>query len=191
METDYSSLLEYNNSIRGKTMIDPLAIASFTDVMRDKFTRMMTALSNDDEDTYVMSIADPFHPQSQGARIPELVPRLTQTFTAFTEATSIPSADGEFIFVPFHPVGDVQFMTISGTVAPVLAAAQPTIFTATRKGADYSVEGLNLGLGNTLAQANRLRIFRSSVPGNSFTKQRIVGAGLRVFKTSKSDTESG
>lgn len=64
MQTDYSSLLEYNNSIRGKTMIDPLAIASFTDVMRDKFTRMMTALSNDDEDTYVMSIADPFHPQS-------------------------------------------------------------------------------------------------------------------------------
>lgn len=64
VQTDYSSLLEYNNSIRGKTMIDPQTIASFTDVMRDKFTRMMTALSNDDEDTYVMSIADPFHPSA-------------------------------------------------------------------------------------------------------------------------------
>lgn len=106
MREEYATLSDYNASIRGKTLIDPHHIANFTDILRDKFGKMMDALTNTNEDRYVMGMADPFHPDVQGTRVPELVPRETLTYTAFTEAPSIPTAAGEVILIPFHPMGD-------------------------------------------------------------------------------------
>lgn len=58
-------------------------------------------------------------------------------------------------------------------------------------GADhpYNIHYISLGSSNYV-KANMVR-YSDNTPSELFTKQRVVSSGLRVFKTSASESESG
>lgn len=54
---------------------------------------------------------------------------------------------------------------------------------------EYILDVIPLGNGTTVKSQTRL--LRNPTPAANFTKHRIASAGLRIFKTSKSENESG
>jgi len=65
----------------------------------------------------------------------------------------------------------------------------PGAIQAKRDGVQYNLGAISLG---TVDEVNSvMTLLEDSTVNSTFTKSRTVAAGLRVFKTSVSDTESG
>jgi len=66
-----------------KAIVDPRSMITFPKDLRNNLLMMMEAFKSTHEAHYIKSLVDPFHPDSQGARVPALLPRDTATFSTF------------------------------------------------------------------------------------------------------------
>lgn len=83
--SDHDALSEIVRGFDGKTVVDPLAIAEFPEMLRRNVAHLFKSIQSDCEIDYVRSLADPFHPWVNGVRVPTLMPRETVPYCDFSD----------------------------------------------------------------------------------------------------------
>lgn len=66
-----------------KIIIQPGAMIDYPKKLRENLHKVVNSLESTEEVKYIQALVDPFHPQSEGARVPVLLPRPTVAYNDF------------------------------------------------------------------------------------------------------------
>jgi hypothetical protein len=139
-------------------------------------------------------LAEPFHPDSKGTRIPEITARDTLTYSGFGTHTftATNSASGFILFSWFNALGSTEMFGVYGASFDSLKAATPVAITGVYNADSYKVSVLGSLAAANLASGSQGFSTTDSTPEDTFSKYRVAAGGLRLFKTSvNSNNEAG
>lgn len=119
-----------------------------------------------------------------------LIPRPTVTYNSIFEKTFTGSQGDLLLLANFANQDDEQILLLQNSTVVANVLNNPTeSLTCERKGMTYKVQAIKLGTGGNLYDG--LTSYRDPVVNQAFVKSRTVSSGLRCFKVSASDNESG
>lgn len=170
-------------------MVDPASIAEYPAKLRSNLTKVFAEIAGDNQKHYIKCLVEPFHPDSAGARVPETLPRKTVTYNGFSQ---LDYANGDWITISNLEL-PCQAHTYTLPYSATLANSTP-IATSVAKplDGDANISCHYIDTGYTFNQLkNFMVVARDPTPKDLYTKLRVVGSGLRYFKTSKSENEAG
>lgn len=172
-----------------KALIDPHALLQLPHKLKQNLRKVYDLIEDDHERQYVKSLIDPFHPSSYGVRVPSVLPRETVTFNTF-QSSELPSNTDVFIVANMELGSEIQMVQIEApaelyTNDPVADAV--SVFAGDE---DYNIHYVDTGMNATQFKA-ATTIFKDEQPKDLYTKHRVVSTGIRFFKTSVSESESG
>lgn len=145
--------------IRGyenKALVDPRNMINFPSNLRKNMRKLFENMEQKHEIRYVKSLIDPFHPESQGSRVPSMLPRDTATFSTFQQtefSTPSVSSSSHLVISNFEIASDVQMvkMTVPDSawlVAPTpfsIAYVSDYVSTEAKQGHEYKLDAILLG----------------------------------------------
>lgn len=196
LEVSHKQKAELDQILRGfddKAIISPDDLMEYPSHLRKNLTRVMETISDSHELHYVKAIAEPFHPDSHGVRVPQILPRESVTFSSYKQF-DLENGQNYFIVTNFEKRTIVSYvaMQLTGPETQTFQSAIPIrVGVTVAEGAeDYSADLIPLPF-NTTVLKTRIQTESDPIVRELYTKCRSVAAGVRFFKTSTSDSESG
>lgn len=173
--------------------ISPESLVEFPNDVRANVQFLMKQEYTTPELTWIRSVIEPFHPQSNGTRTPSNTPKETVSYTHFTSM----QCDADCLFLANYEMQlTTPLLRLSGPLASVSAAPMASVaasFNDDGGAIDERVNVIVFGTAFSRAQlaANTTFCQADTAVSSLFIKSRTVAAGLRVWKTSSSENESG
>lgn len=143
---------------------------------------------------YAKALLEPFHSSVPGSRVPMVLPRETITFMSFKDiSVSGAVTDKVAVFSNFESQDSISMVTITDTaMVSMLIDALPEYMTnITRGSVNYHGSGIRCGTVENWRNPSMVNVQSEEGYQRAFVKSRTVASGMRVFKTSTAENESG
>jgi hypothetical protein len=155
---------------------------------------MLPYITNNDAKLYAKSLLEPFHPDSMGTRVPMVLPRETISFSSFKEISVNGSHSTKVImFANFESQDELISITFkdNAIVDAIIGSPPELVSNIVRDGVNYNGHVIRAGVVANFKDATKFETHSETGFSRAFVKSRTVAAGIRVFKTSVSENESG
>lgn len=189
---DHTQVLERKiRGYEGKAIVDPQKMVDFPMKLRDNLQSMFQHLNDGEETRYVKSLVDPFHPDCTGVRVPTLLPRDTAVFHMYNSMDIGHEATGKTRLLIAGLEQSTKHQAVSILVDDDVFNTTPTKHNVRQRGSVddqlHEVHGILIGQVDEID----VKTIVDDTPTTLFTKHRTVSTGVRFFKTSASESESG